>query len=654
MPFRWSVINDDQIQGIDQVDQVKRLSLLYAPITGSALESISGMESLERLNIHGTKVRSGVLFLERCRSLRSLGHSETICDDEAFDQRRFNLLAKLGSGGIGGRASRSELLSLNNINQTQGAIHWIEESEGGNRTTIRYHSRDGETKHENRFHLNRVLTPEDFDSLAGLTELTKLELEASRTVSSKEVRRICDARNLQSLVIADATIDADFMNGLAGCPNLQTCSIASANMQAGCFSTMGDTANLTTLEIQSAGWNSTNADRLNALQQAHALKSLTLRGGITDADCRIISQCKNLERLQLAGDFSAKSLTHLSQLPELTYLAMDGLQLANRERELLQLRNPKLTRVRLNPTEAPVHHATLYSETVARVLGIEMAGECSCTCMDVNPPLALNLPGNLARIRDGRLEPTAEMKRHYDRKSPTGGASTKFGCRIRDAVRCSELVIDTSLFSGGDSPLYLSSLDVHRLVLIDNGREVALAGNIGELVVKDHPTSPRIQSRLSMQGVQSLRMESAPRVWKLHLQGDAEAIRLDGSFPKFNYATVISEQLRYLCIPYSGSAPAFQVTQELTALWQLPELRLLKIPATTENDAFWADHCSPDIKPPPLHEIDLRGTDAGDGVLKSLARLKTLRILNISDCPNMTSTGIRNLQTQNPMLRIVQ
>ena len=646
--FRWSTIDDEQIVGIDALDQVENLALYYAKITGKSLPVIARMESLKYLGIHHTSVTSNLLALKQAPSLESLGYSSSICRDEEFDAERLQFLAKLSRGYVEVGHADSDLMALATLNKLLGDITVIEQQGIWEKTRVWFDNSGSDRSYPRRLGLQRLLSDVDYKALRHLPKLSKLVTEERIRVTSEQTEAIQQLPSLTQVEFDTATIDRDFVDHLCTNNKLERIYVKNATIIGRPFVRLARAKSLRDLTIEEATWQSDQKNRCAGVELA-ALERLRIGGDITDSDCRFIGNSRSLRFIDLGGDLSVKCLAAFSQTPQLQNLGLDGLKLANVEEDLRRLRNPSISYVRLNAEENPTHFGSIYSDVAARDLGITMAGECSCSCMDVMAPPSVVVPddkisfsGDFLKVDSSWIESLASLKREKH--------GLRHAIRIVTPIDRRKLVIDASKIAAERS-IYLSKCLVDEVVLIPSSHEAGIFGSVETLSVQSGTTEIRGAS-VYCHGVTDVIFESSNNILGANLSGDIRSIRFNGDFPKFENLSLATDKLKYLSVPHQGSAPRFTIEGGWKRLGQCRNLRLLKIPGTNVSDATWLRPNWQSPTMPPIHELDLRGTAIGDAVLEDIASLKSLKILKLSGCKNVTAAGIKELSKTLPDLRI--
>jgi hypothetical protein len=89
-------------------------------------------------------------------------------------------------------------------------------------------------------------------------------------------------------------------------------------------------------------------------------------------------------------------------------------------------------------------------------------------------------------------------------------------------------------------------------------------------------------------------------------------------------------------------------------LVRLPALRLLKMPGTAINQLGVTLSGKRSVPaPPPLHEVDVRRTKIDDPWLAWLTDVRTLRILRIAGCNQLSEQAIAAFRKARPEVKIV-
>jgi hypothetical protein len=87
----------------------------------------------------------------------------------------------------------------------------------------------------------------------------------------------------------------------------------------------------------------------------------------------------------------------------------------------------------------------------------------------------------------------------------------------------------------------------------------------------------------------------------------------------------------------------------------MPALRLLKMPGTAISTlGVTSAGRQPLPASPPLHEVDVRRTKIGDSWLEWLAGVRTLRVLRIGGCKQLSEPAITAFQQARPEVDVVR
>lgn len=636
--FRWVGLSDERMIGIDALDQVTSLNLYYSPITGKSLAPISGMASLQSLTIHSTQVHSGIMQLKAMPHLKTLAFSQDVCRDEYMTPQMFQFLTRVGSGSPL-KLNSKKLSSIAELDRQFGGITKIEQTD--NTLKLSYLNDKGLLKHQR---LRKELTPSDNAELTQLKSLTTLRVH-NQPITSAESNAMRGLARIEELDLGQVELSREVMNDFASIPMLKKLTIETANIGPGAFVDLKNATKLETLTI-GGDFDSNSKQRLVGIENAPALTDLTLQIlSLGDDDCEIIAGSQTVQALHCEGTFSKLSLSTLATMNRLERLTLLGLKIEDPDRDLRRLRSPTLRQVRLAEPNG-IHFGTIYSELAAWELGITMAGECSCTCMDVRPPDAVLVSKADYEIKSDvlRLKPSFLAK-----FAPVERRTQTF--RVADPIRRHLLIVRAA--DVGGHRLIVADCVAKRVELHGTLNECGLFGKIDELVLRDSP-SPQTGNgwiNLHCNGVASIRVETSKSLTALSLHGISNSLRFVGSFPKLKGLEVSRADFQYLAAPFSGSAPQLKLSGGLRAIDGHERLRFLKLPGTAIDDKSWfANRHDFALSPPPLYEIDLRQTQISDAVLDDLQQVSTLRILKLHDCPNVTNQGIKRLQNKIPGL----
>lgn len=380
--FRWSSITDEQLENISFLYRLKHLDLYFAPITGNALIELSAISSLEYLGIFDTKIKSGISYLSPLDNLQ-LGCNPQMFT-EPLSEEELVLLMKYGVRRPYGNDKNNGVgqFSLAKMTQEFQVVDSIQQA--GSSTVLSQRSNEALGHAEKELALGRRLAVADFQSMKELNGLAYLGL--NQVITHEETQYLRELTDLETVRFEHAHIDRAWVTDLATNKKLATVIIEKATIESNAFKNSKGWNALRFLEIKEIQFADEDVDRCRGIEGFPRLKRLTLGGTeLTDRDVETLARVRSLESLVAHGEFTRSLIPKLAASPSLENVGLIGIKLANVEHDLLPLANSKIRYVRLSDSTDSPHFGNIYSKSVATRLGITMAGECSCGCMDVQP-----------------------------------------------------------------------------------------------------------------------------------------------------------------------------------------------------------------------------------------------------------------------------
>lgn len=631
-------LGDKEASGIGALQQVTELDLQETKISGAAISDIVRMKKLEKLNVKGTNVRSGVTQLSSLPEL-VVSHSSDVFRDEGMGPPQLKFLLKTSDATSPVESTDEDLLSLANLEKLSGGIREVNETDGHLR--ISFH----DMQNYKQVRLNRRLSDRDLAEINALGQLTSFIVSRDEVVTSELTAAIANHPAIKFVRLGKLNLDSELGGHLSSLPALESIDLRNAEIHAGAFQGLGELQRLKRVTILNSRFVSAEQDRVRGLEsvpQLTVLKLQTENG--SDDDCRWLAQSQSIGHFSFWGNFTAKSLQYLAKLRSANAISLFGIKDFDPHTEVRQMKNPSLEYLQLNPSsESRLDSSGVYSEAVARELGIKMAGDCSCSCMDAEPPNATVIPNSAFHIDDND---ELWLKDEYLDDLKAANKLTGWFRIVGPFNRERLIYHGTQLpFSQG---VFFSDCDLKTLDLIDCRQEVGVFGNVDQLTL--HEEAPYAEQTTSVNlflaGVNDVEFTSARRLETISVTGQLNSLSLKGEFPLLGTLHPVSTSgLQYLAAPYSGAAPrlAFPDYLPLTAM---KDLRLLKIPYTLATDKLLSSAASP------LYEIDIRGTAVTDSTLLKFQKIKTLRNLKLNNCQKITDTAITSFQKARPDVEV--
>ena len=697
----FSGLDDERLKGIEKLAHLKSLDLSFTSITGESLTQLGKLKSLGTLNLAKSGVGSNILALAELPNLNEVDYPAEPFRDYALTPEELDLFVRTCKSGNTATLGDPEARPLWKINRLiPGGIGRIMLRTGGNGPYLAIESAVRGPRGLlpfRSFHLRRGLLDQDLDRFEELTELTSILIQSNGKpgVNDAQIARFASFPNLrqvsldlkrpvtgailssfsanptiEQLSLFDVRLDEEAMRHIASMPSLKSLRIVGGTVNTAGWKPLSRARSLRKLEFEGVSVEGPSGARFRGIEGLPALESLTVRPqGGDDAECRWIGRCRSLQDLSLSGAFSAEGIRRLAPMPNLETLCLVGnicLPEPNRQLRVL-LANPRLLRVSLhNASGTDDDSREICSMAVARELGIGMSGPCGCGCCDIEPDNAVIIPDSRFTVEEDRLVLDKGFLRALDAEQPPGGYNGHL--RIRTPIRRRRLRIERAGLPKRLEGLYLNDCRVEHLEFVNCYiKEIGVFGTSDvanmhwmeteKLLAECGETQPRWPA-LYLPGVSELTFHSLPTRRSLQVK-DCQRLRaiwLEGEFPNLKGLHLERlPKLRYVGAPYTGGAPNLHFSKDehfFRQLAQLPSLRLLKMPRTAIGSGP-PDSCLP-TDMPPVHEIDLRKTQIGDPWLEQLAKIKTLRILRIGGCENLTTDGIIRFREARPEVEVVE
>lgn len=507
--------------------------------------------------------------------------------------------------------------------------------------------------------------------LAALEKLETLHLSLSRPVTAAVLSGLAGKPSLESLRLYDVRLNARAMTHIASMPALNSLHLERGEIGAGALRALRRAARLKSLRLQNITVDGPPGGCLRDIKDIPALETLSIgpHNG-DDLECLWIGRSPTIGKLIFKGTFSSVGLTRLAGMPNLEELYLEG-NLKITEEDLRVLGQvPRLRWAAINNSgHKPGYTKNIYSESLAREFEIGFAGACSCGCMDEEAPKATVVSKSQFKIQDDALVLDDDFRYSLDRTD--GGVYWNGSLRIHVPIERDFLRIARSHFPKRLESLYLNNCKVKRVELVDCFRiGIGIFGSsqVDEVHFTESADKPEENTphgrynsvALYFGDVNELTIQHAPSLASLSLYDcrKLRSVRFLGKFPELQSLYVKSApKLTYLCAPHSGHAPLLRIGNYQSVreqLGRLPSLRLLKAPGTALGKFTSRTSRGEVVGPlPPLHEVDVRGTQIEDEWLEVLAVVRSLRILRIAGCKNLTDEAVAAFRKARPDVEVV-
>lgn len=643
-------IVDQQLVGLGATTTLRTLTLDRNPISQQVISEILQLRELTELNVSHTQIQDRLIELQSLPHLQIVRFDFQAFGESSWDDSVLRFVAKYGDR-IQTLAYSKRPDSLLNLDRVFGGINSlsIESRSTGDLVDVGYQN-NGKQK---TLRLQRSLSPDDWQSLSNLKKLKSLSLARDFELTARHSRFIRNLNQLTDLKIGSALISTEFMQHLSQNRNLHNISIDSAILRPAAFQALNSRCPWRKLEIHSGEIIGKSRHRLAGISRARHLGNLKLHlkglrdddllSGLTDGTG--IANCEQLSHLSCDGTFSEQALHACSKIRNLEVLTLLGIQLPQPQNDLRLLRNEKLKYVRMRGPK-DIHFGTIYSQSVANELGFGMAGECSCSCMDVTPIggqeanqelFSFEHASGVLKIFGEKLD--AKLQR-WNILNIRGDFNSK---TIK--VKLNNIAVPVSL--------QIHGLRCDSILVEGNCAELGLYGEYHQVDLKPTTNFAPVQlTKITLSPTNRLVVHASPIMQSLSIEGSVTDMRFGGEFPRLQTLNFFDNAPVYLSVPHSGSAPNFRFRMASLQPTAGNQLRLLKLPFTSMSDLDWADFPNTDSPIPPLYEVDLRGCKITDATLQQIIKIPTLRVLKINQCQALTEAAIQKLQLSLPNLRI--
>ena len=700
----WSGIDDARLAGVEHLKHLKTLDVSRSEITEKSLDSIARLSALETLNLEETKVAGNILALADLPNLVEVNFPRDSFRDYLLTGPETEFLVRCCKSGDRAWLEDPKAVPISRINGlVPGGITSMGFRHREQRPEIRLSYQkprpDGQTQ-STSFTLARQLTDRDFEDIESLTQVTyvdvqsdhglltdqrmarlaslekleTLELRLDRPVTAAVLAGLARKPSLESLRLCDVQLDEEAMTHIASMPALNSLHLERGELESGALRPLVRAAKLKTLRLHKVSVAGPAGARLRDIKDIPSLETLSIgpHNG-DDAECRWIGRSRTLAKLFFKGTFSDIGLTRLAGMTNLEELYLEG-NLTITEEDLRVLGQiPRLRWATINNSvHKPGHTKNIYSASLARELEIGFAGACSCGCMDEEAPRATPVSKNDFKIQDDTLILDDNFRDSLDRTDR--GTYWNGKLRIYVPIQRDFLRIVRSHLPKRLESLYLNNCKVKRLELVDcflNEIGVFGSSQVEEVHFtesadkaeepEENPPSRRHNSVAFYFGhVEELTIQSAPSLSGMSLYDcrNLRSVRFLGEFPQLKSLYAQSApKLTYLSAPYSGHAPLLRIGSHRSVHQQLvglPSLRLLKMPGTALGQltsGIARESVSGPL--PPLHEVDVRRTQIDDQWLEYLADVRTLRVLRVAGCENLTDEGVAAFRKARPDVELV-
>lgn len=703
LKIAWSGIDDARLAGVEHLKHLKTLDVSYSEITGKSLDSIARISTLETLNLASTNVADNILALAELPNLVEVDFPRDSFRDYLLTGPEIEFFARYCRSGDRAWVRDPKAVPISRINElVPGGIAsmGIRHREQGSEIRLFYRvPRLANDRQFTSFTLARRLTDRDFEDIESLTEVTyvdvqsapglftdrriarlaaleklkTLELRIGRPVTAAVLAGLAGKPSLESLKVYDVRFDAEAMTHIASMPALNSLHMERGELKSDALRPLSRAARLKTLRLHEVSVDGPAGARLRDIQDIPALETLSIgpRNG-DDSECRWIGRSPTIGKLFFKGTFSDVGLTRLAGMTNLEELYLEGnINITEEDLRILG-QTPRLRWAAINNSgHKPGHTKNVYSASLARECEIGFAGACSCGCLDEEAPKATVVSKNDFKIQDDTL--TLDDNFRYSLDRTDGGTYWNGKLRIRVPIERDFLRIDRTHLPKRLQSLYLNNCKVKRLELVDCFlNEIGIFGSsrVDEVHFTDTAEKTReLDENAPLRNyslvsfyfgnVEKLTIQSAPTLSAVLLRDCRElrSVRLVGDFPKLDTLYVRSAPtLMYVSAPHSGRAPLLRIGNGNVRgqLGRLPSLRLLKMPGTALSNFTSGTSQGGVSRPlPPLHEVDVRDTQVNDEWLEYLADIRSLRILRVAGCRNLTNEAVAAFRKARPEVELV-
>lgn len=291
-------LEDADMVHVGQLPRLKRLYLARNPVTDAGLAQLRGLEHLERLSLWGTRITNdGLRHVGKLRSLKVLDIHHVLA--EGFPPYGFGSTpTPRGSTGIRYPRTYPGPLSGECFEHLREA-------------------------HQLRaLHFSFALDDEDLAQLAKLPNV-RIRTLVLRNVTAEGLAQLSDRRDLETLVIQQASLGERGLRDLAGLPRLKWLKLRGVRAAGQGWETLEQLRRLEELSLDLCPLD----DRaVRAVGRLHRLKQLSLQvTGLDDRQVSALSNLTNLESLDLRNTLvTADCLEHLPGLARLTRLGLQA------------------------------------------------------------------------------------------------------------------------------------------------------------------------------------------------------------------------------------------------------------------------------------------------------------------------------------------
>jgi hypothetical protein len=304
--------------------------------------------------------------------------------------------------------------------------------------------------------------------LAGLPQLNSLTLDLGEPLDGRMLEFVGALPSLCQLTVKGVKLGSGELNGLASQKALRELNIERGEIDGAAFAVLGELDSPISLRLRDVTFY---LPGLRYLADA-AVASLRIDDcAIRDADLFDIGRCRRLDRLIILGASATDAgLAHLAELHQLRTLIITTSGPITRD-GVLRLAALR----RLGFLDLVSRNGRFECRALADELGWEFQGDCSCGCMNIQPPRLWRITAD--ELADGRL--CVDFEDSAQRRIGPGGL------RLRGPVELDKLELSADEIPFTVSQIHLNDCQINQLILNGiNPRRIAIWGDsrLGELI----------------------------------------------------------------------------------------------------------------------------------------------------------------------------